>query len=113
MKSARNHVQLIGRLGQDPELKTFGDNRQKASFSLATTDTYKNAKGEKVQDTQWHNIIIWGKLANIAGQYLKKGSEVVIEGSLTYRQYETKTGEKRTATEINAHDLVMVGGKRD
>ncbi len=111
MKSVRNSVQLIGRLGKDPEVKNFG-NSQKASFSIATSETYKNAKGEKVEDTQWHNIVIWGKLADIAGQYLKKGAEVAVEGKLVHRVFETDKGEKRYITEINVNDLAMLGGKQ-
>ncbi|MBS1487128.1 MAG: single-stranded DNA-binding protein [Bacteroidetes bacterium] len=110
MKSLRNSVQLIGRLGKDPEVKTFND-KKKASFSIATSDTYKNAKGEKVEDTQWHNLIIWGKLAEVAGKYLKKGSEVAVEGKLIHRVYETDKGEKRYITEISVNDLVMLGAK--
>jgi single-strand DNA-binding protein len=109
MKSLRNSVQLIGRLGKDPEIKDFEKNR-KASFTIATTDSYKNQKGEKIEDTQWHNIVIWGKLAGIAEKYLKKGNEVAIEGKLIHRSYETN-GEKRYITEINVNDLVLLGGK--
>jgi single-strand DNA-binding protein len=111
MTSVRNSVKLIGRLGKDPEVKTFGD-KQKTSFSIATTDSYKNAKGEKVEDTQWHNVVIWGKLAEVAGQYLKKGAEVAIEGKLTHRMYETDKGEKRNITEINVNDFAMLGSKQ-
>jgi len=110
MKSLRNSVQLIGRLGKDPEVKMFGE-KKKASFSIATTDSYKNAKGEKVEDTQWHNIVLWGGLATIAEKYLKKGNEVALEGKLVHRVYETTAGEKKFFTEINANDLVMLGGK--
>jgi len=110
MKSLRNSVQLIGRLGKDPEVKTFGE-KMKASFSLATSDSYKNQKGEKVQDTQWHNVVIWGKLAGVAEKYLKKGNEVAVEGKLVHRSFETTEGEKRYITEINVNDLVMLGGK--
>jgi single-strand DNA-binding protein len=109
MKSLRNSVQLIGRLGKDPEVKTFNSSK-KASFTLATTDAYKNQKGEKVEDTQWHNIVIWGKLAGVAEKYLKKGQEVAVEGKLIHRAYET-SGEKKYITEINVNDLVMLGGK--
>lgn len=109
MKSLRNSVQLIGNLGKDPEVKVF-DKSRKATFSIATTDTYKNAKGEAVKDTQWHNVIIWGKLADIAGKYLKKGSLVAVEGKLVHRPYESK-GEKKIFTEINVNDLVMLGSK--
>lgn len=110
MKSLRNSVQLIGRLGKDPEVKTFGD-KKKAAFSIATSDTYKNSKGEKVEDTQWHNLVIWGKLADVAGKYLKKGSEVAVEGKLIHRVYETDKGEKKFITEINVNDFVMLGSK--
>ncbi|MCE2893243.1 MAG: single-stranded DNA-binding protein [Flammeovirgaceae bacterium] len=110
MKSLRNSVQLIGRLGRDVEVKDF-DKSKKASFTMATTDSYKNAKGEKVEDTQWHNIVIWGQLADVAGKYLKKGSEVCVEGKLVHRNYETDKGEKRYITEINVSDLVLMGGK--
>ena len=110
MKSLRNSVQLIGRLGKDPEVKDFGE-KKKAWFSIATTDSYKNQNGEKIEDTQWHNIVIWGKLAEVAGKYLKKGSEVVVEGKLIHRIYETDKGEKKYITEINVNDLLMLGGK--
>lgn len=110
MKSMRNSVQLIGRLGKDPEVKVFGD-KKRASFSIATTDTYKNQKGEKIQDTQWHNVVIWGRLATIAEKYLRKGAEVALEGKLVHRAYETRNGEKRYITEISVNDLVMLGGK--
>lgn len=108
MKSLRNTVQLIGRLGKDPEVKEFNKSK-KASFTLATTDVYKNQKGAKVEDTQWHNIIIWGALAGVAEKYLKKGMEVCVEGKLVHRNYETDKGEKKYITEINVNDLVMFG----
>lgn len=111
MKSLRNTVQLIGRLGKDPEVKSFDSGSKLATFSMATTDTYKNAKGEKVKDTQWHNVVIWGKLADVAGKYLKKGNEVAVEGKLVHRSYETAGGEKRYVTEINVNDFVMLGSK--
>ena len=111
MKSLRNSVTLIGHLGKDPEVKTFGASK-KAAFSIATTDTYKNQKGDKVQDTQWHNIVIWGKLAGVAEKYLKKGQEVVLEGKLVHRVYETTSGEKKYTSEINVNDIVMVGSKK-
>src|SRR5882724_11910999 len=104
MRTLRNSGQLIGLLGKDPGVKTFGD-KKKAAFSIATTDTYKNANGEKVEDTQWHNLVIWGKLADVAEKFLKKGNEVAIEGKLVHRVYETDKGEKRYITEINVNDL--------
>ena len=112
MKSLRNSVNLIGRLGKDPEVKTFGD-KQKATFSIATSDSYKNQKGEKVEDTQWHNIVIWGKLADTAGKFLKKGMEVCVEGKLVHRNYETDKGEKKYVTEINVNDFLMLGAKQN
>jgi single-strand DNA-binding protein len=113
MKSLRNSVQLIGHLGKDPEVKSFDSGNKLASFSIATTDKYKNAKGEKIEDTQWHNIVIWGKLAEVAEKYLKKGAEVCVEGKLVHRTYETSAGEKRYITEINVNDMLMIGGKKE
>jgi single-strand DNA-binding protein len=112
MKSLRNSVQLIGRLGKDPEVKSFGSGKKMATFSIATTDSYKNAKGEKVDDTQWHNVVIWGSLVEVAEKYLKKGNEVCVEGKLIHRDYETDKGEKRYITEVNVNDLLMLGAKQ-
>lgn len=112
MKNLRNSVQLIGRLGKDPEVKNLESGKMLTTFSLATTDTYKNAQGEKVQDTQWHNLVAWDKTAEIVGNYLKKGNEVAIEGKLTTRSYETNKGEKRYVTEINVNEVVMLGPKQ-
>lgn len=111
MSTLRNTVKLIGHLGKDPEIRTFDSGKKMATFSLATNDSYKNQKGEKVEDTQWHTLVIWGKLADVAGQYLKKGSEVAVEGKLIHRTYETANGEKRYVTEINVNDMLMLGGK--
>ena len=110
MANLRNSVQLIGRLGKDPEVKTFATGRKLANVILATNETYTNQKGEKVKDTQWHNLVVWGKLAGIVENYLKKGSEVAIEGKLVHRAYESQ-GEKKYITEITVNDLVMLGGK--
>jgi single-strand DNA-binding protein len=93
MKSLRNSVHLIGRLGKDPEVKSV-TNGKKASFTMATTDSYKNTKGEKIDDTQWHNIIIWGKLTSVVEKYLKKGNEIMIEGRLIHREYEKEVASK-------------------
>ncbi len=111
MKNLRNNVQLIGRLGQDPELKTLESGKTLVRFSIATSDYYKNGKGEKVEDTQWHNVVAWGKQAEIVCDYLKKGKEVALNGKLVHRSYETGQGEKRNITEINMTDLLMIGGK--
>ena len=111
MTNLKNSVKLIGHLGKDPEVKTFDSGKKMATFTIATSDSYKNPKGEKVQDTQWHNLVIWGKLADVAGQYLKKGSEIAIEGKLVHRTYETSAGEKRYITEINVNEMLMLGRK--
>lgn len=113
MKDLRNRVQLIGNLGMDPEVKSFDGGRKLAKFSVATSQGYTNAKGEKVKDTQWHNIIAWGKLAEITEKYLRKGIEVALEGKLVYRQYDDKNGEKRYMTEIVLNDFLMVSRKQE
>lgn len=102
MNSLRNKVQLIGNLGNDPEIITLENGTKLAKFSIATNESYKNAKGEKVTDTQWHNIVAWGKLAEISEDFLSKGKEVMIEGKLTNRSYETNEGEKDTLPKLNA-----------
>jgi single-strand DNA-binding protein len=111
MTNLRNSVKLIGHLGKDPEVKTFESGKKVAKFTIATTDSFKNQKGEKVQNTQWHNLVIWGKLAEVAGQFLKKGSEVAIEGKLVHKVYETSAGEKRFTTEISVNEMLMLGRK--
>ncbi len=111
MNAVKNKVQLIGNLGQDPEVKTIGEDKIVAHLSLATNENYKNAKGEKVTETQWHNVVAWGKLADIAEKYLVKGTEVVIEGKLVNRNYTDKQGVKRYATEIQANELLILTKK--
>jgi single-strand DNA-binding protein len=111
MNNLRNRVQLIGHLGANPEVKTFDGGKTKASVSIATNEVYYNAKGEKIEDTQWHNIVMWGKTAEIADKYLKKGAEICVEGKLTSRSYETKEGEKRYITEVVVSEMVMLGKK--
>lgn len=107
MKDLRNRVQLIGRLGMDPEVKKLDGGRAITKFSLATSQSYNNTQGEKVQDTQWHNLVIWGKLAETAGKYLKKGSEIAAEGKIVYHSYE-KDGQTRYTTEIVVSDFLMM-----
>lgn len=111
MNSLRNRVLLIGRLGAQPETKQLPNGTAMARFSIATTETYKNDKGERVNDTQWHNLVAWGNVANIAGKFLTKGKEVAIEGKLMTRQYTDKEGNKRTSTDIIVGDIIMIGGK--
>ena len=110
MNQVKNSVRLIGHLGQDPELKETGKSKL-VKFSLATNETYKNEAGEKVEETQWHNLIAWGKQAEVAKQYLKKGSEIAIEGKLTSRSYDDKDGIKRYITEIVVRDFSFLGKK--
>ena len=107
----RNKVQLIGNLGMNPEVKTLESGKQMVRFSLATNESFKNAKGDRVTETQWHNVVAWGKTATIAGQYLKKGSEVAVEGKLINRSYEGKDGVKRYITEVIVSDFLMLGNK--
>ena len=109
MNALRNKVQLIGNLGNDPEIVNLDGGTKLAKFSIATNETYKNAKGEKVTDTQWHNVVAWGKTAEIVENYLTKGNEVAVEGKLIHRSYESKEGEKRYITEIRCNELLMLG----
>ena len=112
MKDLRNRVQLIGNLGMDPEVKSLDGGRKLAKFSVATSQSYVNAKGDRVKDTQWHNIIAWGKLAEIAEKYLRKGIEVALEGKIVYRQYEGKNGDKKYISEIVLNDFLMISKKQ-
>lgn len=107
----KNKVQLIGNLGQNPEVKELNDGKKMARFSLATNETYRNKSGEKVTDTQWHNVIAWGKTAEIVGKYLKKGSEVAIEGKIVNRNYTDKEGQKKYISEIQVNEVLMLGKK--
>ncbi|MBK9457455.1 MAG: single-stranded DNA-binding protein [Bacteroidetes bacterium] len=112
MNNLRNKVQLIGRLGADPEVKSGVGYGKFAKFSVATDESYKNAKGEKIRETQWHNLIAWGKTAEFAEKYLTKGIEVVIEGKLINRNYTDKNDVKRYVTEIQVSELVIVSPKK-
>jgi single-strand DNA-binding protein len=109
MYALKNKVQLIGNLGQNPEIKTFAGGRKLAKFSIATSESYRNVNGEKVNETQWHNLVAWGKLADIVEKYVTKGSEVAVEGKLTYRTYNDKDGNKKYYTEIQVNELLMLG----
>ena len=113
MNQLTNKVQLIGNLGKDPEIKNLTNGRLKASFSVATSESYKNADGEKVDDTQWHNVIAWGKTAEIAENYLQKGSKIALEGRLVHRTYDTKDGEKKYITEVVASRVMMLDPKKE
>ena len=111
MYALKNKVQLIGNLGNNPEIRTTEAGKKMARFSVATDETYRNAKGEKVTETQWHRIVAWGKLAEIAEKYLDKGKEVAIEGKLVNRSYNDKEGNKKYITEIQLNELLMLGAK--
>ncbi len=111
MSNLRNKVQLIGRLGQSPEVKHLESGKTVANFSLATNDKYKNAKGELIENTQWHNLVAWGKTAEIIEKYVQKGSEIAIEGKLSTRSWEDKDGNKRYTTEVLVNELLLLGGK--
>lgn len=109
MNALRNKVQLIGHLGNDPEIVKLESGKSLAKFSLATNETYKNQEGEKVTETQWHHVVAWGKTAEIIEKYVTKGKEIAIEGKLTHRSYEDKNGEKRYSTEVVASELLLLG----
>jgi len=106
MNTLRNSVQLVGNLGRDVEFKNFDSGSAKASFTLATNDYYKNNKGEKIQDTQWHNVVAWGRIAENMNSLISKGSEVMIKGKLVSRSYEDKDGNKKYITEVLANEFI-------
>lgn len=112
MKHSVNKVQLVGPLGNSPETKTTEDGKKMARFSVATNEVYRNAKGEKVNETMWHTVVAWGKMADIAEKYLAKGREVLIEGKIVNRTYNDMEGQKRYVTEIQVVDLVLLSGSR-
>ena len=113
MSTLRNKVQLIGNVGNEPEITNLESGKKVAKFSIATNEFYKDSKGEKQQDTQWHNIVAWGKIAEIVEKYVGKGKEVALEGKLTSRSYETKEGEKRYVTEVVVDEILLLGIKGD
>ena len=112
MNSLRNKVQLIGNLGNAPECKQTESGAKLAKFSLATNESYTNNKGEKIKETQWHQLVAWGKVADIVEKYMEKGSEVAVEGKLVTRDYLDKDGNKKFFTEIQVNELLMLGSKK-
>ena len=108
-----NKVILVGRLGRDPETRYTGGGQAVANFSVATDETYKDRNGERQKRTEWHKIVVWGKQAEIAQQYLKKGSLIFIEGRIQSREWQDKEGQKRTSFEIVANNFRMLGGRSD
>jgi single-strand DNA-binding protein len=113
MNNIKNRVHLIGRLGMDPEVKDLESGKKLAKFSVATNDYYYDKKGERVTETQWHNIVAWGKMAELVDKILVKGKEVALEGKLNSRSYEDGNGNKRYVTEIIANEFVLLGKKSD
>jgi single-strand DNA-binding protein len=111
MYALKNKVQLIGNLGGKPEVKNTENGKKLATFSLATSESYRNASGDKVTETQWHRVVAWGKVAEIAEKYLDKGKEVAIEGKLINRSYTDKEGNKKYITEVQVIELLMLGAK--
>ena len=109
MNAMKNRVQLIGHVGNEPEIKTFDGGKKLANLTIATNDTYRNEKGDKEEQTEWHKVTAWGKTADIIEKYVTKGKEVAIEGKLTHRSYEDKNGEKRYITEVIVNEILLIG----
>ena len=111
MNGLKNKVQLIGNLGMDPEIKILEGDKKLAKMSIATNNSYKNAQGELVKETQWHNLIAWGKTAEIFEKQIKKGREIAVEGKLINRNFIDKEGLKRYVTEIQVNEVLILGNK--
>jgi single-strand DNA-binding protein len=112
MYSIKNRVQLIGYVGNPPDVRTTEKGRKWARFSIATHETYRSAKGEKVNETQWHNLVVWGKTAEITEKYVRKGSEIAVEGKLVSYSYLDKEGNKKYGTEVQVSEVLLLGEKR-
>ena len=108
MNAMKNKVQLIGNVGNEPEVKTFGEGKKVANITIATNDYYINDKGDKVEQTEWHRVSAWGKTAEIVEKLIAKGAHVALEGKLTHRSYDDKEGNKRFITEVIANELVLL-----
>lgn len=108
MSTLRNRVQLVGNVGQDPEIRNLEGGKKVASFSIATSDSYKNEKGEKVDQTEWHRIVAWGNSAEIIEKYVTKGNQIGIVGKLTHRTYDDKDGIKRNITEVLVNEVLLM-----
>lgn len=111
MSTIRNKVQLIGNVGREPEIVNLESGKKLAKFSVATNESYKNGNGERITDTQWHNIVAWGKTAELVEKYVNKGKEVGVEGKLTSRSWDDKDGAKRYITEVVCNELLLLGQK--
>lgn len=112
MSSIRNRIQLIGNLGADPEIKAMEGGRKLAKFSVATNEIYRNQEGDLVTETQWHRLIAWGRTAEVAEEFLKKGSEVAVDGKIQTRSYTDSEGEQKYLTEVVVNELLMTGSKK-
>ena len=109
MNALRNKVQLIGFVGQEPEIKTFDGGKKLANITIATNEVYYKENGDKVENTEWHKVTAWGKTADIIEKYVIKGKEIAIEGKLTHRSYDDKEGNKRFVTEVVANEILLIG----
>lgn len=108
MNAMRNRVQLIGNVGNDPEIKTLETGKKVVHLTIATNETYKNEQGDKVEKTEWHRVTAWGKTAEIIEKFVVKGKEVAVEGKLTHRSYDDKNGEKRYVTEVIVNEILLL-----
>ena len=113
MKAIKNKVQLVGRLGAEPEMKTYGDDKKLASIRLAVNDRYKNQKGEWLDETQWFSLVAWSKLAQYVEKYLTKGAEVAVEGRLVNKAFTDKSGVKRVSTEIVLNEILILSKQKE
>ncbi len=104
----KNKVQLIGNVGQDPEVKNLDGGKKVVTLSIATNDSYVNAKGEKVEQTEWHKAVAWGKTAEIIEKFVTKGKEIAIEGKLTHRSYDDQNGVKRFISEVLINEVLLL-----
>ena len=111
MNSLRNQVQLIGHIGQDLDIKSFDSGMLLAKAPIATNEYYRNNKGEKIQETQWHNIVAWGKTAELMKQMVQKGDELAIKGKLVHRKYEDSTGQLRYISEVVVNEFIKLSAK--
>jgi len=109
MNAMKNTVQLIGNVGNDPEIKNLDGGKKVANITMATNEVYYKENGDKVEQTEWHKIVAWGKTADIIEKYVTKGLQIAIEGKLTHRSYDDKNGEKRYITEVVANEVLLLG----
>lgn len=109
--SIRNKVTLIGRTGKEVEVFNYDNGNIKASVTLATSDYYTNQQGDRVEQTEWHNLVAFGKVAEIMQKYVEKGKEIAVEGKITYKSYEGQDGQKKYITEIRVDEILLLGGK--